>query len=284
MSTVKTDSTVSEAFVAIVVFVNDLQEAIGGPAAALPLSMYWRLLAHIKPNDMNSIRKATDGFATFMTQYGQIIIQAKYDELPLGAKIYYGTSERVYLDIQKYLHKADPDIRASIRSHLLTIGAILTPKQDMLEELSKAAAVPKEEPGFSLEDVTNLKIDQSTAEGKFISGLLDKARDSADSIDPSDNPMATIAKLATSGLLTDMMKGLNEGTQNGTLDIRRLLGTMHGAIGQLLPKDEPDGRTFPPSQAPIPTPSSELISSTAPSTSSRPQSSAQKACEALGDL
>lgn len=207
-----------EAFSAIVAFVKELSNVFGHPTKVTPLSLYSRMIDHIKFTDKEAIRKSISGFSDFFTRYGSVLELEKLSEIPRGTTILYGTNERVYIDIQKFIYQADAPTKECILRHLLTIYAILEPDSNRLDKLQK---------------ITNGAIDSSTPEGDFINTIVNKAQTAMKGIE-TDNPATAMMGLFNSGILGDMMGGLKTGVESGKMDMRKLLGTMQGALNTMI--------------------------------------------------
>lgn len=210
------------AFSAIVDFVNDLW-SLNDSNQKSPLALYHRLLQHIKFTDVDAIEKAVGGFRNFFAIHMNSIIK-DIDSIPRDTRIDYGTSKIAYIEIQKYIHlsRNDETVKNCIRKHLLTISAIITPDQKTISELEKK--------------LETLSIDSDTTEGKFVTNMMAKAKSTMEKMDTS-NPAAAITGLFQSGILTDMISGLQQGVGTGQMDPRKLFGTMQTAMNSLLPPE-----------------------------------------------
>ena len=222
------DEKYVKSFNAVITFVNDLWEVFGTPKKATPLALYKRLISHIKFADAEAINKVLSGFRQFLVTYEDAIMHNNLDSIPRGTQIKYGDSTSIYLDIQKFIHqtKNDPDTREAIRQHLVTISAILEPDSKKLEELDK-----------KLED---LNINLDSREGEFITGIMHKAKDSMEQVD-TENPGQAIMGLLNSGVIQDMVVGLQQGVNSGEMDMQKLLGSMQTAIGAVMPPPQQGG-------------------------------------------
>ncbi len=210
------DDKYIEAFNAVKSFVDEMWETFGDPKKITKLALYRRLIDLIKIDDSESVNKVVSGFKKFVYTYEKEILANELDKIERGSKIKYGNSDNVYLEIQKYIYQADLDVRECIRRHLITISAIIDPKKEKIEELEKA--------------IDRLDLDDGTVEGKFISDIMHKTKDSMENIDTS-NPMTAITGLLNSGIITDMVAGFG----SGNMDLGKLLGTMQTAVNALAP-------------------------------------------------
>ena len=234
------DNKIHEAFNAIVEFVNDLWIVFGDPKRSSPLALYRRLISHIKPTDVDAIDKILYGFKIFLTTYDDAILNNKLDLIPRGVTIQYSRSKAAFLEIQKYIYKTknEPDTRETIRIHLVTISAILEPSEKKLSELDK-----------KIEDLTK---GLNNKESEFISNIMTKAKDSFSDENMGTDPTQAILGLFSSGVIQDMVVGMQHGVSSGELDMHRLLGSMQNMLGNIIPP-----QSAPVSPNPIHTPSIE---------------------------
>jgi hypothetical protein len=215
-----------DTFGAIVNFVKDLWSMFGGKNVT-PLSLYSRLIDHIKFTDEGAIMKATDGFVDFFNAYGKDVFANTLQNIPTGVRIKYGDGKTAYISIQAYIHKSQPEVREAIRQHLMTIAAFIQP-----EKIVGPSGGPGEaSPGGNAAPA--LGVDTSTNEGRFIDGIMKKANSSMANVDASNPMMATMA-LFQSGIMGDMITGLQQGVGTGEMDIVKLMGMMQGAMGAMV--------------------------------------------------
>jgi len=219
------DNKNAEVFKAITAFVDDLWDVYqsGKPT---PLALYHRMIKHInKEHSESGIKDSIDGFIKFFAKYEKNILENNLDSIPRGVVINYGQSEKVFLEIQKYIHMSskDQDTRDAIRKHLVTISTILEPDVRKFEVLNAK---------------NNLGIDETTSEGKFISNIMKEAQNSMGDVD-TDNPAAAMSVLFSS-VVPQLVTGLQEGVNSGNMDMYKLMGTMQAALGAIMPKPPPE--------------------------------------------
>lgn len=212
-----------EAFEAITNFVKDLFECFGkGPRDKSPLALYHRLISHIKYTDITAIDKSITGFHQFFARYGKEVITGELDGIPRGVSIPYGTaSDRIRIDIQSFIHKSDEETKDVIREHLLTINGLLEEDEGKLTEIEK--------------QLEQMNINSRSKEGQFVQNIMQKAQASMENID-ADNPGQAIAGLLSSGIINEMLGGLNQGIGSGEMDINKLFSTMQSSMAALMPQ------------------------------------------------
>lgn len=221
------DETTKAAFNAIKDFVKELNDTFGSKKVS-PIALYNRLLEKIAPIDNASISKIFSGFQNFFNTYESALVEDKLDTIPKDTRITYGGNNHIYLDIQRYIHQSDEDARNTIRQHLLIINALLEPNRDKLsllekEEKKKASKIPT--------------LNNNSREGQFINSVLDKAKTSLKDVSVDSNPATLMFTLAQSGLVTDLISGLQNGVQNGELDPQKLMFVMSEAMNSMMGKD-----------------------------------------------
>jgi hypothetical protein len=223
-----------KAYSAIINLVNDLWSVFETKTMSC-IALYNRLCQRIVLSDKDSINKLIIGFETFYDSCGSFVLENKLNKIPVGTIIKYGDNQKVCLEIQKYIYQSDDDSREIIRNHLLTIMAILKPEKKTIDELERKW---KEE---------------NSKEGKFVSDLLKRTKETMADVD-GDNPMAAMMGLMKSGVVPDLINGLQKGVSSGEMDMGKLFSAMSGAMSSLMPKQEstqeisqsPDPRGSPP--------------------------------------
>lgn len=218
----------SKAYEAISSFVSDLWEVFGNPKKKSTLAIYKRLLDTTDPKDENRVTKVIEGFQKFLVVFENDIMNNNLDNIPRGTVIRFGTSDIVKLEIQKFIYQSEDDIQEAIRQHLITISAIIQPSKEKINSLRQ----------MEKRKLPELNIDSSTKEGAFINDIMNKAKDTMENVD-TENPGAAIMGLLQSGVIQDMVTGLQSSAQSGEMDMGKLLGTMQGAIGTLMPQKKP---------------------------------------------
>lgn len=211
-----------QAFVAIKQFVEALAEIYDKKKGVTPLGLYRRLLTFVKAekSEGKNIQKFLRGFALFYQEYNEYLVSDTLNKIPQGTHISY--SKNAYIDIQKFIYKSreDSDVRQQIRVHLLTIQAFL--------ETDDAKA------DYLLQKVT--ESENLTAEDQFVSNIVQKAQNAINDLDPetANNPMTAVSGLMKSGILSEMIVGLQNKVGSGEMDPSRLLQSMQGTMSKVL--------------------------------------------------
>ena len=235
-------------FTTIVTFVKELWSVYTTKSGPFPL--YNRLIDHVKFTDTNAMKKFIEGFVAFFENNDVSVFSGDLKTIPPGTEIIY-TPGKIYIPIQAFIHKGTPDIKETIRQHLMAIAAVINPgKLKELDEKAKALAK------------TN-GVDLTTVEGRFIDSIMQKANTSMESVD-ANNPAAATFALLQSGILGDMIGGIQQGVESGEMDLPALMGMMQTSMSQMMaggppPTAAPGGspppaatRGLPPGGSPPP--------------------------------
>ena len=124
-------------------------------------------------------------------------------------------SKRVFIDIQEIMKKTDKDTLNVIWKHILTISALVDPA-GRAKELLKSNST------------------KTTAnETNFLENIINKVESN---INPDvNNPMEAVSSLLSSGVFGDLLSGMNNGIQDGSLDLGKLMGTVEKILPSILP-------------------------------------------------
>lgn len=200
-------------FKAIACFVHDLNESYG--AQYKPVLLYSTLLEKTGIIHEEPIRKHIKVFQDFVIANEDAILCR--DETRFHSTLIQ-YSDNVFLDLKTVFEIAGND-KKSIWQHLLTLTALLYPTSQAKEILKKE------------------KEDQ-TPEDDFLSSLVDKV---GQHIDPSStNPMECMNNLVTSGVFGELMTNMNQGINDGTIDMQRMVGSLQSMIGSISTMMEAD--------------------------------------------
>ena len=217
-------TSMSMTLAAIKDFVSDLVSVFGGPQTS-PLALYNRLIKHVETTDSaDGLGKYITGFRVFFANYEKSLesIESMCFEIPKGTVIRYGDSPKIFIEIQKFIYKAQKDHQKdtleTIRQHLLTIFTVLDPNDKNLGALDAATPI-LEKMGFG----------GNSAESRKIQASVDKAKKAMEGF-KSDKPEDAIAHLMTSGVIGDMIFGFQEGLENKTLDPNKLMSNLQNTL------------------------------------------------------
>lgn len=206
-------------FKSINTFVNDLSEIFGSDFHSLKL--YQRLLHKTGITHDVAINKHIQAFKTFCVDNREAIIHSDISKLN-NTPIEY--SARVFIDIKKIITAADDDTKKVIWKHLLTISAFVDPAGRAKEILKNTTSSP-------------------TNESNFLENIINKVETN---VNPNaSNPLEVVNSLMSSGVFNELLTGMNDGLQNGSLDLSKLVGTVEKVCSNIIPPN-PDGSAPPP--------------------------------------
>lgn len=202
-------------FQTILDFVTNLNDYFGNEkhSSVRPLNLYHRLISKMSITDDDLILRHINVFKIFC-ENNREAIRSQNKELN-STKIIF--TDRIFIDMQYILNKADDESLSAIWEYLLTISAYVDPEnktKQLLQELK----------------------DKNTPENDFLSNMLEtmgsKMGSENGGMDMS-NPMSMIGNLMNSDLLKNMMGSMNDNVENGKLDLGKLMGTMTGLISNI---------------------------------------------------
>jgi hypothetical protein len=195
-------------FKTIATFVSDLSEIFA--ASYHELALYNRLLQKTTLSHEVGVRKNINAFKTFCVNNRKPIISRNYKDV-VGKIIY---SDKVFIDIKDIMINADAETRKIIWLHLIKICAFVDPS-------TKAREILKE-------NVSN--------ESTFIDEIMTKVEQNID-LDNTTNPLEAVTSIMNSGVLNDLMMGMNNKLQDGSIDLSKLMGTVETLCSSIKPAD-----------------------------------------------
>jgi hypothetical protein len=201
-------------FKAISTFVTELAEIFSSKNHSLKL--YSRLINKTTLTHDNAIKKNIDAFKKFCVENKDAILN-KDEKTFVYPIVEY--SSRVFIDFKSIFNSADNETKNAIWKHLLTISALVDPT-------SKAKEI--------------LKNSKDTKEANFLTDILNKVETT---VTPNSNPLEAVTSIMSSGVFNDLIAGMNNGVQDGSLDLGKLMGTVQQMCSSLgtnldMPKNE----------------------------------------------
>ncbi len=197
-------------FKAIVNFTSALEEIFGEDS---PLKLYHHLITKTTLAHSKAITKHIKAFRAFCVDNRDAFEVQDVSKLKVK-KISY--SDRVYINIGKILSIADKETSTVIWQHLLTLAALVDPT-------GKARQILK----------TNIDNEQAAPESNFLTNIIEKVEQH---VDPDSNPMEAVSSIMKSGIFSDLVGGMGNGLQDGTLDLSKLMGTVQNMVTSLSEK------------------------------------------------
>jgi hypothetical protein len=170
------------------------------------LKLYCHLINKTTISHDTPMKKHIDAFRKFCVANREAIISKDVKKLTFNSVIY---SKRVYIDFKKIFEWADKDTGIIIWEHLLTISALVDPEGKAKEILKQIS---------------------SGSESNFLSNIISKVEGTVGS---NSNPMEAISSIMKSGVFSEIMGSMNTGLDSGSLDIKKLMGTVQGMVSAL---------------------------------------------------
>ena len=220
------DNTSVLIFKAITDFVSELNNEFGSKHKNIAL--YNRLLEKTGIVNTGPVNKHIDCFRNFFSK-NQKAMEEKNTEFFTDTKISY--SDRVFIDINTVLKQSSKDNIKVIWQHLLNIWCLIDPSSQARRLLNEALK------GNNNEDSKDAK-----AEEDFLTNIISKVEQtvSKDKVD-QDNPMAAISTLMQSGVMSDLVNGMQKGLSDGSLNVGKLMMSVQGMIGKMGSQSEQQG-------------------------------------------
>lgn len=196
-------------FKAICNFINDLSSVYGKNQRSLKL--YERLINKTQISHDTAIKRHIDACRKFCIANRDALLSQNSDKLDEPIIQY---SERVFINMKNIFQVADNDTKPIIWKHLLTISALVDPAGNAKKILQQNVQEGK----------------SGQAESDFLANIISKVENN---VDPNANPMQAISGMMSSGVFNELLSGLQGGSQNGQLDISKLLGAVQGMVSTL---------------------------------------------------
>lgn len=174
------------------------------------LKLYAHLIGKTTLAHDKAIKKHIDAFTSFCVSNRSALEEKNHTNIQNGKIMY---SERVFIDINGIFAESDAETMDVIWNHLLTISALVDPT-------GKARQILKE----------NTVSGDSTSEAKFLENIIGKVEEH---VDPNANPMEAVSSIMQSGVFTELVGGMGNGLQDGSLDLGKLMGTVQSMVTTL---------------------------------------------------
>lgn len=192
-------------FRAIAEFITDLAEIFAKNHK--PLKLYNRLISQTTITHDVPIRKHIEAFRKFCVENRDAISEKNHGKIS-SPKISY--SEHVYINMDTIFKHADNDTIEVIWRHILTISALVDPTGHAKKILQKTST--------------------SAPETDFLTSIINKVEQS---VDINANPAQAMGTILNTGIFNDIIQGMGQGMQDGTLDIGKLMGSVNSLVSGL---------------------------------------------------
>lgn len=207
-----------------------------------PYNFYQRLLSKVDlSKDENSGDSFLKGLVQFFKTHEKLLENMKeFKKLPKKETIKFisdkGVSDRVYLEIQKFVHLSTEENKDVIRKYLLVMKNIIEKHYDEFTVSISGS-------GSSKKMLNKMGLDPNTPEGQFISNIAQKTTDKVGNLGNVSDPMQAITQLFMGGGITEMVNGIKDGVEGkggSQLNLGKLLKGMQNAVGGMADDFEED--------------------------------------------
>lgn len=194
-------------FKAICSFVNDLNTFFGAKQKSLKL--YARLINKTPFTNEEAIKKHILCFSHFCVANRKAIREKNVTELTHKHIVF--TKDKIYINMELIFTTAssEPELTKDIWSHLLTISALIDPSGGAKQVL--------------MTETTETKEAKTSASDDPFLGMINKVQGS---IKPDASVSDIFSSVMQSGILTDLMTGM----QSGQLNIGQMLGSIQKVL------------------------------------------------------
>jgi hypothetical protein len=191
------------------------------------LKLYDHLLAKTTLSNVAPVQKHITIFTEFCKKNRSHIL-TQNSALPTP-RIHY--SDRVFINFEKLFKEIENEPEAVqtqevLFDHFLVLSVIFDPESGAGAELKSRKKKAENNASSDLDDLF--------ANNTFLASMMGKVEKQ---IKPGSNPMTAMTDMMQSGLLEELVGGMQENIQNGNLDITELMGTVN-KMTQSLPQDQ----------------------------------------------
>lgn len=215
-------SSTEKKFTTLCSFVNEMSAFFNKDLA---LKLYNHLLVKTTLADTVPVEKHISEFTDFCKNNRKHILEAN-TALP-QKKINY--SERVYIDFEKIISEILKEDSAAetltvLFDHLLLLSSVFDPEGNASEVIKNKA---------QSDDKTS-EIKEFLEGNEFLSGMMKKVESQ---VDPGSNPMEAMSKMMSSGLLQELVVGMQENIDSGKMNVQDLMTSVQ-KMTTALPPDQ----------------------------------------------
>jgi phage-related tail protein len=201
-------------FKCIVNFIHDLNELYGEEQKSLQL--YNLLMEKTGIVHQEPIKKHIKIFYDFCKENEDAILEKNSKEIKQWKIIY---SDKVFIDLESIYNESDEENRQILWQHFITLLAVLIPTSRAKEILSLQKK-EKQEQGTE------------THEEDFLSNIIQKVSSSIN-VEDNNDPTKMMSNLMSSGIFTELVDDMNNGFNNGDLDLGKMMSSLQGVMGNL---------------------------------------------------
>ena len=200
-------------------FLKELNDTFGEKHPSVRL--FYKLYKNTSILSTDKVKSRVDVFKKYLLDNKDDIINGtslSIDELKI--------SDKVYIKFSDLFKDCDKDTSNVILKHLRLILYIINPNEDLKNAIITPTA-------------------SNTKEDEFLQNFMSKVEDTFKEGDMPTDPMAATMKLLQSGVIGDLMGNITSSVNNGGLDIKKLLGSVQGMMGNLQTETASQGKENP---------------------------------------
>jgi len=208
----------SVVFNSIIGFVNELASIFD--SYHNPLKLYNHLINKTPASQGEIIKKHVAIFKIFCTKNKEAILTKNKNKLNEPIIKY---SNKVYINMQVIFKKSDQENSDVIWKHLLCILTLFgdADAKNLLKNPTPSVSLPS----------VSLPPSTTGNEKEFIESLASRIEET---IDPNiSNPMEAVTAIMNSGLFTELVGNMQNGVENGNIDLTKLFGAMQGMVSNM---------------------------------------------------
>lgn len=218
-------------------FVEALWEGYKAKNSTAPFCLYHRMLVKMKPGDpgySESLNKVLGGFREFLSAHQDVVLHGSLKTIPADQTILYGTNKKIFIPIGQLLRQTEDDDDVEVaKQHLLIIYGLVDTSKEVRKAV-EASIVSAAEIASAEETIVSPGAASSgpVKEDLFLQDVLGQAKSAMEGADP-ENPAQAVMALLSSGVLQNMMGGLQAGVGSGEMDLNKLMQSMQRTLGGL---------------------------------------------------
>lgn len=175
----------------------------------LPVALYGRLMEKTSLVNKKSVHKHVQVCLDFFRKNKDAVLSKKAGDIVSNFQY----NETIYVDIKNVIENTEEkDVVDSIWRHLLKLLHVIDPECEAKIELTK----------------------EDTREEVFLNDMFNKIQSETKGLDMEgdEDPLKAMSKMMNSGVITDIMKDMNDNVRSGKLDIGKMMGMVSGLLHQ----------------------------------------------------
>lgn len=202
-------------FQSITEFINDITNSYGEDDKMIELKAYDKLLSQTTLKHKKQIENHVNIFKNYCKLNEKLIVEK--DEKNINNIKY---NDKITIDIKYIFSIAQKTDKSVIWQHLLKLLYYTNPTVEL-----KAY-------------IKNMSKNEQDNESKFLENLVDKLHNSIPEETINSDPATAVMGLLSSGVLGSLMNEAQQSSSNGTLNLKKLLGTLTNMVSQLSEEDD----------------------------------------------